>query len=744
VALLYILKYITGGEYMGIMSDSELLEALSNVKLPEVTTAPTGVSEAEHDYMTALCKSLKQKPPQELKTAMFQLNAVKLGMAYEPPTLIDLAKEVYTTVSKSKHTSVDPLDSETPGVIVQVVANHTGHCWQPGEVLITTGKPSADTYQAMDSAGVKQWMSQHCCTPIGFVQVTSETKLMEALKAYKKGNTTVVPSSLLPHTNPKTQKAKGLLVLSKLYFPSLVRPGIPMLINKKTAGSFDISQCSSPNLIARPCPIKPRHGFVESRKVKTNKQLQQVVKETLAADPNGEVLVMPFLDCKYSSIVTDTSVTMGPGNDGATSAKGSHTIQCTSDIRNWIKQKYPKFAVVRDGEKVLVDTLKYLGFNDKTQPFLEVVGNYGVQLRTGPTVDTSLSKWIPYTIDEITCVYEVDHSVDFLAYEKELDKLKEMYNRSVVVYVKDGGMASHYAVQAVTRNIAVVTSPEKKPSVGGYYYNKIVTNKALHTRKELREGIAAGIEYGCKVTGNNEGNELEWATAVIQGMATAHLTPITMKLVTAAAILLCKAGTAACLGEHRHFWWKGCAISGYNSIGPVSSSFRRATGGKPTTGKFGRDHIYDAVFTLDWSKIETWEKAITMLTLAKADFLIPHWGGSFGGKPWADCTDAAIESLLATLYLVYRKPGLGTIGADVEERVVLDYYKNKVVAACNKLITVCHNGGRCLTKMVSTEHFDAISMGLAGVYIATNTHTWEILNHDNGKHSEEQPEAVSQ
>lgn len=75
-------------------------------------------------------------------------------------------------------------------------------------------------------------------------------------------------------------------------------------------------------IFARPCPLVPCHGFVDSRVVSSASDILQVVKETVKADPNGEVILMPFIEAKYSAVQVGEYVTLGIGHDGVTAGKG--------------------------------------------------------------------------------------------------------------------------------------------------------------------------------------------------------------------------------------------------------------------------------------------------------------------------------------------------------------------------------------------------------------------------------------
>src|SRR5688572_21917508 len=98
-------------------------------------------------------------------------------------------------------------------------------------------------------------------------------------------------------TKFKSQKVKGLIQLltwkrnneasnlSKILYPRFV-----VRSKEELSSLVDLPTFSYP-YFARPCPLNPQHGFVDSRVVQNNEQLEKVIEETLAADPEGEVML---------------------------------------------------------------------------------------------------------------------------------------------------------------------------------------------------------------------------------------------------------------------------------------------------------------------------------------------------------------------------------------------------------------------------------------------------------------------
>src|SRR5207237_6510131 len=82
-----------------------------------------------------------------------------------------------------------------------------------------------------------------------------------------------------------------------------------------------------PQLFARPCPVRPRHGFVDSRKVKAfDPDVINLLKESWAEDPDAELLLTPYIPAEFSGVWRPGLLVLGPGHDGATSGHSSIAV----------------------------------------------------------------------------------------------------------------------------------------------------------------------------------------------------------------------------------------------------------------------------------------------------------------------------------------------------------------------------------------------------------------------------------
>src|ERR1700733_7280485 len=91
------------------------------------------------------------------------------------------------------------------------------------------------------------------------------------------------PLFLPPHlfqTSPQTQKARGLAALARLGVIASVPPF-------QVYRAREVSPSQLVGYFSRPCPMRPRHGFVDSREGRTVEEGAGLIKETLDADDDA-------------------------------------------------------------------------------------------------------------------------------------------------------------------------------------------------------------------------------------------------------------------------------------------------------------------------------------------------------------------------------------------------------------------------------------------------------------------------
>ncbi len=604
-----------------------------------------------------------------------------------------------------------------PGQIGQVCISPTEpgfyHNYQVGEFVLVE-KISGNRYSCLNKHGLSQVMPFDGLVPTPFPKIINLTSGdVDTLN-----KVLALPCGVVKTVFPRTQKARGIFALQQ--------SGLLATQMTLYRAPVESSHPMTP-VMARPCPSKPRHGFVDSRIVKTPKDLNKVIEETLAQDPHGEVLCMPFFDVPYSAVVTNDAVVFGKGTDGATAGKRALTIPCHSSLEASLALDKRNVSVL-NGQGVLqsVSALRYITHQPfKTRLFVETVGEKLVQLRTGPrlaTPEMDTTAWAPREFIPINAVYTVHAKTDFLEYEQKLDELKKAFGDHFVVHFPHGSLLSHLAVQAIAKNVPITT--QKKAPVVDETMRFPRKALALPMRVPFRKACVQGIKFGATVRVNPQ--TLEWAVAVIQGVGPAPKTHASVQLLVAAAVILTRAGTGICLGEYRHFFDKGPGRYGYSPSGPIGQDFEYRY--ERLTPQPLRSMIYETAFSKDWVDIATVRQFQTYLHAVEYDFMTFPWRGAFGGPAWGRCTQATLSMMQALLPLyrftmTYPKYSAAT-GWDVPMTTTL---LRPMIQACNRLITISHNSGRCLTKILTDCALDKISNGHTGLTIATSPLTAKAL-----------------
>lgn len=282
-----------------------------------------------------------------------------------------------------------------------------------------------------------------------------------------------------PEVPRRTQKARGVQALV------LRRAEVPV------ASIFEADKITEEDkslLIGkfiRPCPERPRHGFVDSRPINNHADLDKLLAETLAADPKAEIIAMPFIKANYSGVWTDGSLTIGPGNDGATAGRNSKTLP-VQGVPHVSKSKSQDWSSLLVDAGITESPYMEILWSDQRGIMCGLVNSLQwkvsyVQLRNGPK--------LPQTVDYIPGKMEIKNVVlaegDLLDWETRATRFPE----GTVVYHPGGSLASHYAVHAFLNKIPVLVSRE--PKVG-----EVLEVNTVTPTPDINK-LRAGFVYGC-------------------------------------------------------------------------------------------------------------------------------------------------------------------------------------------------------------------------------------------------------
>lgn len=625
-----------------------------------------------------------------------------------------------------------PLSSLQIGRICQIIANHTGHHFPIGKLVVLIAVEPG-SIQAVSATQGSDYISSQCFFVVGSIVLSEEVGVpiaQQKLKNWLERNKLSVNSGLQPFMGKEatTQKARGLQALTAAGYLLdlstriwLIQAQKDFLLKDACLTIFDFP------IMARPCPVTPRHGFVESRPVHNTSELAAIIEETYQHDPNGEVIVMPIITGDWSTVTTDSVITIGKGHDAATAGKSAISIPCNSNIRNWVTTRLAHIRI--DGKDI--HTLKYAGINPTDGVFLETVDTYAVQLRTGPQINGSLTRWSSHPVVAVAVVFEPTPHIDFLEYEKQLEELAAKCVgplHSIVVHIPFGSLVSHFAVQAICRGFSVVAGEEIsiKPD------DKLEFPLSLVSPLVYTSQFVAMAQRGIKVGMAQKITErtLMWAVAVIQGIGSAEKTPHSVGLLVAAGVIIARAGTAFCLGEHRHFYHQGPGKQGIQAVAPIGFPLTAAKC-DDRLSKPHRETVYAAALRINLTNMRTFYHILGLLNGVEQDFKISPWSGGFGGIKWAFCTQATQDILVALLPFLSLRKSPESMNTSLNPLFYNLPYAQKhisdLVAAANRLINQSHNTGKCLTKVISQLTLLNISNGATGPIIATSPLTWEIV-----------------
>jgi hypothetical protein len=514
------------------------------------------------------------------------------------------------------------------------------------------------------------------CKPVAPVVVSSlggaigQAAVTKPPKAYKpkhkQPHTSHKPGPVytLPVSNdppPATQKGKGIHVLQSAGILSK-QMGIVCTTLEAAIQAFGVIPGEK---FCRPCPITARHGFVDSRVVKDLDGLKSLWAETKAADPLGELIVMPLIPAAHNCVWRPGLLGIGPGHDGATAGQDSITV--------FLQESYAP---------VWRDLAVKAGVNPDTQaPFIESVSHDGIdtivtQIRAGvkgaPTEPDLVQQ--PMTVGAVITIDQSwkEDSAKMLEWEHTATTLKPGHH---IVFDDGGNLGDHWSVHAQLNGIAVVTSfkpfvgqilpqmgiqlPPLEPQaiifgfLGGLLSPSLAADTSPSRRKRTRATVAAilGTHHGLRMGGDGG----------------VHL--------GASVALFLRLGQAAVWGEARH------APSHAKGFDPKDLPEVKAIKG------LSRQQIFSEI-------LDDWTRGRKGLRSVARCFHLSWGGGGYGGKAWAAIAHAVVNLDTAMLDLV---------------KVPSRLNAKRVIASLTTAVNLAHNGvsaGCFLNKFCGKDWFD--------------------------------------
>lgn len=403
-------------------------------------------------------------------------------------------------------------------------------------------------------------------------------------------------------------------------------------------------------LFARPCPLTPRHGFVDSRIIKSHADLIALFEEIKSADPKGELILTEFIANATASAVLTTSgiLSIGPNHDGATS--GYKSISIPVKPQN-LPTEIMKLAGLKEDENAFLESVFPLNKNKDEVPFQIT------QIRGGPAV-----KQVADFIPEKTKVKEViNPHKDLLAWEHMVKDLAP----GTVVYGLGHSLASHAAIHCIINNIPFVTS--FCPKIGSTI--EPVSEKAAPLdRNMFLRGVHASLKkvYSLDVM-------LHLSASILHNWAFIRNSDHASWLLGVAASYMCQVLLALCYGEYRHAKLNKLKL-------------------KTLSMGMGRNEVYKDV--IDPAKFRFYmSKSIKVSRgfIVKDNFT----GKEFGGIKWARATNMSIKIWNSIV--------------NIQNKTINDVSVNRLIANINRATNLVHNGGWLFNKFSTPEKLSKIS-----------------------------------
>ncbi|MHA2066964.1 MAG: hypothetical protein ACXABY_21570, partial [Candidatus Thorarchaeota archaeon] len=460
--------------------------------------------------------------------------------------------------------------------------------------------------------------------------------------------------------NAKTQKARGIFFLQEKGYKVEADYGwyVPKHLLFEAGHEFGEGSLNFP-VFARPCPTVPKHGFVDSIVCNNAEELNALSNETYRVEEDAELLVTKPVDSSFNAIINGGIITFAPGNDGATSGRGVQYFYINDDPLSGAIGLDPN--ILLEGEV----------------PFYEMVFSMEgesrlVQVRSAPGVPRA-KDFIPH---ELTVERIILAEGDLLEWEEKMIGVDPM---TTVIDHRGGSLSSHFAIHAIVNKIPIFTT--YCPEIGDTVEPTVESSEIDdNDRKNFTEAFIAGFNSAPFVYKNMNFEKSKDARPILLGilelaLATLHnFSGLSLskdyELLGTVLGLFVRTTFAVSSGEARHANKKSDFDENMKFGKQMEKFFKNCS--------TDREVCYNTMFAKQTKKcIEDIE---TIYYIFKD---IP-WGGAFGGRKWASCTDSSIQLFNSG------------VRGDIES----------VVAQFNRVINEEHNGGKYLNKLINIGQFD--------------------------------------
>lgn len=449
-------------------------------------------------------------------------------------------------------------------------------------------------------------------------------------------------------------------------------------------------------MFVRPCPVRPRHGFVDSQAVSVNSykestaKLKAIAEAALSADPDSEIAISQFLKAECNAILTNTGVTLGPGNDGATSGRNSITIPIKTDLDKLIKYKTHQFGVgAAEGA--------YLEFVDSDAPEnpFGYSPPYITQVRAGPKVEAS-DDYIPRRT-KVGQIITITPDQNLLDWEQDTQKYANV--RNLVVYHEGGSINSHFGVHCVINQVPYITSFQ--PKLGSIIDKTAQTEWQDDDFAYIAELVKRYDQLDHRTLFDS--SRAKYARFVLSGLhAIGNLmqsrSEYAFRAAAAALVTGARLFNTVATGELRH-------VNGnVTPDTPAYLFFDHARLRKyALNGLSNRDTLYSDAMG-DHSFMVT---AANRVLGSYYNYSQPEWHSGYGGYTWAECAKGSFlfSQKLAFFVLEPNRKNL-----------------QDVLNEFNALVNLVHNNGWWLNKVLGADELERCSKYPAVAFVSNTTY----------------------
>lgn len=426
---------------------------------------------------------------------------------------------------------------------------------------------------------------------------------------------------------------------------------------------------------ARGCPTRPRHGFVESRLVADLAETKKVFAEAITADPDAELILMPFVKavCSAIYIPESGSIAVGEGHDGATGGHSSLVIPVNTMT---IDPEVRKGAGIAEGEHMYLE-LVCSGIDKSVQNKQGSKNVRLVQARSGPPREMGINEFVPKRMKIERILRPTD---DLLAWEVLTAQLKGL--PGIVAWQPEGNLFDHAAIHASANGLAFLTRKEP-PRLGDMITPPEVVKPPLSV-SDIWKGASAKIEDRSEDLAMAIGfihNYVQFVYSNQQGVCMGYALGQVFRM-----------AALACIGELRH--------NRKDEEGKNKVSWKL-----PNRQEVYNKHNNDSLPAL-----------ADHLARRVIEFI---WRGSFpdgyGGWKWFACGVQATK--------------LYNLMSEIKDKESMD----TAVTEANKLLHMAHNNGWLFNKFLVDGEMDKAAAN-PGLYMSTRiAKLWNVLKLRNKK-----------